>query len=204
MPGSSRQGKSYSAGIILSLEKKGLIRRVIDVGVGAGTYAQFLKPSMPNTHWSGIEAYQPYITHFQLDKLYDLVVTADARYVDWKKIGDADLIIFGDIVEHMTRDEAVSMVGDALNHARFVMLSMPVVFYPQDEAHGNPFERHIVDDWDHGSILKCFPGIRCSRTFAQIGVYFLARDQSDQSILAEAEASGDAMDIYVALDEEMT
>jgi hypothetical protein len=74
----------------------------------------------------------------------------------------------------MTRDEAKSVVERALSAAPYVMISIPVIRYPQGEIEGNPFEAHVKDDWDHSQVLQSFAGIAAFLVHDHIGVYFLA------------------------------
>jgi hypothetical protein len=96
-----------------------------------GTYGKILGAAAPGPSWSCIEIWAPYVRQFGLDAIYDDVVVADARAVDFRTLGRVDLIIFGDVLEHMTKAEAESLVDKALSHARFVLISIPILFHPK-------------------------------------------------------------------------
>lgn len=60
----------------------------------------------------------------------------DARQVD---LPVADVVILGDVAEHMTEGEALRLWGRCAEAARrAVYLSIPIVHYPQQEIEGNP------------------------------------------------------------------
>lgn len=173
MPGSTHYGKLYSMLMLRKLGEAGLVRRVIDAGCGGGTYRLQAGPVLPGVHWTGIEAWEPYVARFGLDKLYDRLVVSDLRKVDFTALAPADLVIFGDVLEHMTRAEAQAVVARASAVAPFVLISIPVVHYPQEAVEGNPFEEHVKDDWNHDEVMHSFAGISAFFIHDHIGVYFL-------------------------------
>jgi len=173
MPSSSQYGKLYTTLLIKKLGEAGAITKVIDCGCGDGTYHRLLSPVLPNTVWTGIEVWQPYITDFALDGLYHRLIHSDLRNADFRSLAPAELIIFGDVLEHMSKVEAQMVVGRAMEIAPFVLISIPVVDYPQGEEHGNPHEIHVKDDWDHTEVMASFPGITAFFIHDHIGVYVL-------------------------------
>ena len=80
-------------------------KTVIDVGAGSGTYCRLLRPYVPASY-AAIEIYQKNITQYKLRDLYDDVWLDDVR--NFKSL-EADLIIFGDVLEHMTKEEAIKV-----------------------------------------------------------------------------------------------
>lgn len=144
MPHSDAQGKD----VALSWYREIAPREVIDVGAGSGTYAKLMRtdPEAEKSRtWLAIEAWQPYVEQFGLAQLYDLVVIKDARN---SKLGGltADLVIFGDVLEHMTRQEARDLLAKARQVAGNIIVSIPVLHLDQDDVGGNPYERH-VEHW---------------------------------------------------------
>ncbi len=97
------------------------------------------------------------------------MVVGDAREVD---LPDCDVVVLGDVAEHMTREEALDLWARAAAAARHaVYLSIPVVHYPQGSIEGNPHEHHVVDDWDHDAVLAAFEGIGEWWLGTEVGVY---------------------------------
>lgn len=151
MPWSYEEGKGWLAERITAHAPKS----ILDVGVGAGTYAQLLRPRLLGTSMIGIEVFEPYRGMFGLDDLYDELLIGDARTIPWPK---ADVVIMGDVVEHMPYDDAVLMWSKARNAASAaVFVSLPIVEFPQGPEFGNDHERH-EHDWTHADVLA-MPGV---------------------------------------------
>lgn len=128
---------------------------VIDVGAGSGTYAKLMRApadaiEVEDTRWTAIEAWAPYAEGFGLFHLYDQVVAADVRALGWPTF-QADLVIFGDVLEHMTTTEARAVLAEAKRAATNIIVSIPVLHLDQDAVNGNPFERHI-DHWTYDAM----------------------------------------------------
>lgn len=187
MPFSSGIGKEETAKWFIENQQN--IKRILDIGCGAGAYAKIIKNQKKicqSAEWVAIEAWEPYVSKFELDKLYDRILLADARTIDWLEMGSFDVAIAGDVLEHMTKDDAVALVDKALDHAKTLIVSIPIWEYPQGAAHGNPFEVHVKEDWSHeevrstwGScIKKAFVGFyenADGSLHSKLGIYWLSR-----------------------------
>ena len=130
--------------------------RVVDAGAGAGTAREFYTPAMPDAQWTGIEIHEPYATRFPLRDINDDLILADIRTLG--PYPQADLWLLADVLEHMEPGDAVTVWQRAREAARWLVLSLPVLPYPQGPEFGNPHEAH-VHDWDVGSVLGTFTGI---------------------------------------------
>jgi 2-polyprenyl-3-methyl-5-hydroxy-6-metoxy-1,4-benzoquinol methylase len=157
VPTSDREGKDWSRAKVEQFAP----RYVIDVGVGEGTYSDLLRK--PGTHWTGIEAHQPYAARFQLKSKYDYVVIEDVRDHEFSP---TDLIILGDVLEHMTRNQAKAVLRKAKRSAQAILVSIPLLHLDQGAVDGNEFERHI-EHW----------------TFAQMKSYLKPKDSFEGTIL---------------------
>ncbi|MEI6557411.1 MAG: class I SAM-dependent methyltransferase [Rhodospirillaceae bacterium] len=185
MAGSVVHGKVYTAEVLKPLFEAGLIRRVVDVGAGGGTYVKLLAPVAPGVYWIAVEAWTPYIADYALDRQYHEVINQDVREIEFAPSAP-DLVLFGDILEHMTQEQALAVVGKALASAPYVMISIPIIDYPQHELEGNPFQRHVKEDWSHSEVCASFPDtvVTCL-VHNSIGVYFLTRQQQARQRLIE-------------------
>ncbi|SDP38860.1 Methyltransferase domain-containing protein [Nakamurella panacisegetis] len=141
---------------------------VVDVGPGVGTYAKLLAgPSVGRI--VGIEIFEPYVTTYRLHEYYDEIIIGDVREVE---LPSTDVVILGDVAEHMTEEQALDLwARSAAAARRAVYLSIPIVHYPQGEIEGNEHEHHVVDDWDHDKVMSAFPGIGRYFTGNEVGVY---------------------------------
>jgi hypothetical protein len=185
MPKSSLEGKMWSRRMLAALHRQLPIVGVLDVGPGMGTYAGFRSDGQ---YWICMEAWEPYVAKYHLASIYDRVVVGDIRQADWAALGPLDLVICGDVLEHMSKDEALSVLHKALDHAAVVLVSIPIVHAPQGEAHGNPFERHVKDDWSHAECLSSFPDVSIFLRGTEIGIYLLSRNSAARACLEKASA----------------
>lgn len=137
-------------------EHQDSIKRVLDIGCGSGTYPRLIKQEFDlcnDAEWVGVEAWAPYIVEFNLESLYDRVINCDARKLDWNSIGQFDAAIAGDVLEHMTKEEAIELVEQILDHCRTLIISIPIRYMPQDDIEGNPYEVHVKPDWSHDEVV---------------------------------------------------
>lgn len=166
MPHSSREGKEWSAERISELGPM----RILDVGPGVGTYVDLLRPLLPGSHWTGLEIHSPYVRRYDLGERYDELRVGDVRAFSWQAAGDWDLVIFGDVLEHLDPPDARRAWRGALAHSAHVLASLPIVDYPQGECEGNVHECHRAS-YDHGRVTRAFPGIVDHSAGREIGVY---------------------------------
>lgn len=173
MSNSSQYGKLYTLLMLHKLGEADTIRSIVDCGCGEGAYQTLLGPNLPGARWTGIEVWKPYVAAFDLERRYDRIIVADLRDVAFGTLGPVDLAIFGDVLEHMSTEEAVRVVTAASAVAPYVMISIPIVKYPQPAINGNPYEAHVKDDWDHYEVMRTFPAITAFFIHHHIGVYVL-------------------------------
>lgn len=167
MPLSSAEGKCWIRDRIVALGAARPVS-VLDIGPGAGTYAKLLAGAAVS-RVVGVEIWEPYVRTYRLHEFYDDIVIGDARKVD---LPPADIVIVGDVAEHMTESDALHLWTRCAEAARLaVYLSIPVVHYPQDGIEGNPHEVHVEEDWYHERVLACFPGVGEWWVGTEVGVY---------------------------------
>ncbi|MTD14610.1 methyltransferase domain-containing protein [Nakamurella sp. YIM 132087] len=171
MPMSSAEGKDWIKERVHGLAADGPVE-VLDIGPGVGTYAKLLAGPQVS-RLTGVEVWEPYIHTYRLHRYYDDIIVGDAREVDFPS---ADVVILGDVAEHMSEADALALWEKSVGAARrAVYLSIPIVHYPQGEIEGNHHEVHVVEDWSHDKVLASFPGIGDSWTGTEVGVYELRK-----------------------------
>ena len=171
-------GKSSSEGkdIILNWVRELPLSTVLDIGAGSGTYRKMFTKNRVHTtaHWTAIEAWKPYIDNFKLTELYDSVINDDVRNVDIASLGQFDIVFMGDVLEHISKQDAIELVDKVMTVAKCAVISIPIVHWPQSDLHGNPFEVHVKDDWSDAEVTATFSKyISRSHQGTNIGVYWL-------------------------------
>lgn len=122
------------------------VRTALDVGPGEGTYYNLLHDLVPTM--DAVEIWAQNITDFALTSKYRDVWNQDARTFAFHFPGseDYDLIIFGDVLEHLSVEDAVSVFTRARAASKWVLVSVPIIHFPQGEIDGNHAETHLIED----------------------------------------------------------
>jgi len=131
---------------------------IIDIGAGEGTYSDLARGWRPDALWVAVEVWEPYVEQFDLWRKYDIVAVKDAREIILPTV--PYVLLAGDVLEHMPRFDAVDFLDHAKATAAAIMVSVPVVDYPQcaHEA-DNPFEEHL-DQWTLQDMREQLPGCK--------------------------------------------
>ncbi len=151
MPGSSQVGNEQVLELIGHLD----IETVLDVGPGRGQWYDLLHTFFPTATFDAIEIFEPYVERYQLLKRYRSVCIADVRDRDLEH-DPYDLVIFGDVLEHMEKVDAIWVVDNYVQ--QHAIISIPIGVCPQEPTEENPYEEH-VSTWYTGDVLAAFPQI---------------------------------------------
>lgn len=174
MPGSVAEGKELVKDFCIKHD----VHSVLDIGPGEGTYYYALQDAQI-TRLDAIEAWAPYINQYALRDKYHKLFVSDIYYFDWSKADQYDMIIIGDVLEHLVMYQGREVVTQAASHATWVVLSLPIYGYEQGWGHdGNWFEAHL-EQYNNDSVLKLLEDYDVVETFqgGTVGVYiFKKRD----------------------------
>ena len=133
-----------------------LTATVLDVGACWGKYRHLL-PHYPAM--DACEAWEPYVEAEDLRALYRHVFLADICELvtspDWHGY---DLVIMGDVLEHIRRDRAQAMLGTLLATCGDVIAAVPYE-YEQGPEHGNHYQRHLQADLTPDLMAAEYPGL---------------------------------------------
>lgn len=148
MPSSVTLGKPFIYFFVKEILKSRQFLKFLDVGVGLATYPKMFRERLPPAcEFVGVEIWAPYVKEFALDYWYDSLIIGDARSLNWSSVPPSNIVLLGDVLEHMTRLEAVVLVEKASLHADFVIISIPLGNHPQGAECGNPWETHVAENW---------------------------------------------------------
>jgi len=169
MPRSSRQGKDKILEWVSEIQPT--YSKILDIGAGSGTYAKFYKKcrNLENVEWTGIEVWKPYIDKYKLENRYDIIRHEDVRVANLTE--RYDIVFCGDVLEHMSKEQAVSLVRKLQKHCSMIIISIPIIYYEQEALGGNEYEVHIEPDWNHEKVINTFEDIVDSETYSVIGIY---------------------------------
>lgn len=148
MPFSDSQGKAEIATWVTKIQPA----NVLDIGPGAGVYSDLVRQNaQPNTV-DAIEVWAPYVQQFRLHEKYDTILISDIMVIHPNFIHGYDLVIMGDVIEHLTRCEARAILAELVENNANVVVSFPVLHLDQGDYEGNWFESHR-DHWSYQDML---------------------------------------------------
>lgn len=127
---------------------------VLDVGACDGVWAKFLLSLDPDIIIDGVEAYELNVIMHSLHRFYRNVYAMD---IDDYRYAHYDIIIFGDVIEHMTVEKAQRVLTYAWDRCDDMIVAVPYM-YPQDAIYGNPWEVHKQPDLTPEIFDERYPG----------------------------------------------
>lgn len=128
--------------------------QILDVGPGSGSYGIKLRDYFKQI--DACEIYEPYVSQFVLKGIYNRVYVQDIVHFDYNRY---DYIILGDVLEHLSVDQAQNLISDISDHRNYCMVAIPYEM-EQDDVGGNIYERHLQPDLTHDIFLKRYPQMR--------------------------------------------
>ena len=138
---------------------------VLDVGACDGVWFNML------SEWytmDAVEVWKPNIEQYRLGEKYRSVFNVKIQDFTFDHY---DLVLFGDVIEHMTVEDAQAVLTYAKEHSDMVIVAVPFLF-KQDAIYGNPYERHIQDDLTNQLFLERYPDFEPIILYKNYGYYF--------------------------------
>lgn len=127
---------------------------ILDVGAGCGTYSDYLKDYFENIE--AVEIFEPNIKNFNLVDKYKKVYNANIIDFEYNYY---DIIIFGDVIEHLTVEDAQKVLDYAYNRCKQIIMAVPYMA-PQGIAEDNIYEIHKQDDLTIENIKERYPKMK--------------------------------------------
>ena len=121
---------------------------VLDVGACDGLWRRLL----PEYTMDAVEAYAPNVA-----RLTGYRNTIQADIMDYR-FKWYDLIIFGDVLEHLTVEDAQALLKYSFPRCRDMIVAVPFL-YPQGAIYGNPYEVHRQPDLTPAVFAERYPGL---------------------------------------------
>ena len=139
--------------------------RILDVGACDGKWSMLLaqtilegirddEDDLPIIKVDGVEIFKPNAAKI-LD-LYDDFFVGDISHY-WYRHQYYDIVILGDVIEHMEVAAAQFVIDYACSNAKAdVIVGVPYQ-YKQGPIYGNPWERHVQDDLTPELMARRYP-----------------------------------------------
>lgn len=154
--------KEYQAHMVMSFAQE---LKILDVGAGSGSYADLLKFYF--FHMDAIEIFFPYTQMFRLADKYKNVFTENILEFDYSGY---DYLIMGDIIEHLSVEDAQRLVNDIHKRGIKCMIAVPFL-YEQGVEFDNVHEVHKQPDLTHEIFLERYPMMKLFEKDEKYGYY---------------------------------
>lgn len=128
--------------------------KILDVGAGEGTYLNYLGDYFKNIE--AVEIFKPNIDNYKLEERYKKVYNTDIKDFEYDFY---DIIIFGDIIEHLDIKTAQSVLKYAYDRCNEMIVAVPYL-NPQGVEEGNIYEIHIQDDLTDEAMKERYPFLK--------------------------------------------
>lgn len=138
---------------------------VLDVGAGEGTYYDLIGDYFKNM--DAVEVFKPNIDNFGLESKYKKVYNANICNF---KYDFYDIIIFGDIIEHLNVNEAQKVLKYAFTRCREMIVAVPYQL-KQGIEEDNVYEIHIQDDLTPEIMQERYPFLKLLYGNKEYGYY---------------------------------
>lgn len=155
-------GKRESVEWIAKNFSKGSI--CLDVGACDGKWGKLLNDYLI---MDAIEIYKDNIGKHKLNDIYRKVYLGDIRNFTFNHY---DLIIFGDVLEHMSVEDAQKVLDYAWDRCRDLIVAVPYQWVNRSH-YGNPWEVHIQDDLTPKNVLERYPRLKPLFVYERYGYY---------------------------------
>jgi len=127
--------------------------KILDIGAGIGTYSDLLRPK-GFINIDCVEIFEQYIIDYKLKDKYNNIFIGDVTKININ-FDDYDLIIFGDVLEHIELDSAKNLLNKLLKQNLIVAIPFES---EQGEHFGNSYEIHLQVDLTLENFFERFKG----------------------------------------------
>lgn len=122
---------------------------ILDVGACDGKWRTLLPEY---EYMDAVEVFEPSANN--LRGMYRKVFNVNIEDFKYQHYA---LIIFGDVIEHLSIENAQKVLNYAKRRCTDMIVAVPFL-YPQGELYGNPFERHLQPDLTAEVFNQRYPG----------------------------------------------
>ena len=128
--------------------------KILDVGAGCGTYYDLLHDYF--RYVDAVEVFKPNIENYNLKQKYHKVYNIDIKDFEY---GNYDIIIFGDVIEHLEVEEAQKVLEYAYNRCKEMIVAVPYEL-EQGIEEDNIYEIHKQADLTDEIMKERYPYLK--------------------------------------------
>lgn len=139
---------------------------ILDIGAGQGKYGKMFRNHAKKI--DAVEVHEESIIRFNLEDIYDKVFNMNV--INFDTIEKYDIIIFGDVLEHLSVEDAQMVLKRLYNKSKEIIIIVPYMFH-QDGVDGNPYEEHLQPDLTHDIFMERYDGFYRKYQSNQSGFY---------------------------------
>ena len=155
------RGSSVDAGKIIFLEwlfnNVGKNEKILDVGIGSGVYGKLMK-AFYYENIDGVDVWSRDIEKMGLNYIYDNIYIENVLDFEFDHY---DLIIMGDVLEHIPLKESKELLNKFINgKASKLFIQVPYMYENKNAWHGNEKEIHLQDEINKEYMEKEFPFLK--------------------------------------------
>ena len=122
---------------------------VLDIGCGAGKYAELVGRVRPAAAVYGVEVDADYIARFSLENKYVKIFHQDVmQFIETHRDLFWDIVICGDVIEHLRKSDGIDLLNFLVYRSREIIVVWPVHFI-QRSWEGHAWESHM-SIWEAG------------------------------------------------------
>ena len=150
---------------------------------------------MLNTYYKNIDAIEAYEDNYMLCKaIYSKVFKCDIKEFDWCSY---DIIILGDILEHLTVGDAQNVLQNCIRNSKEVIVVVPYEM-PQHALYNNVLEIHLQPDLTPENFKERYPQLnvlfscyeKYNPNMKGLGVYVLSKPKPEDIIIQDSVWNG--------------
>ena len=153
---------------ISEIIKRHNIKQILDVGAGGGTYYHLLGR---NYDWTAVEIWHD--SAIYLSKFYNKVY--EGSIVDFWYHNEYDLVIFGDVIEHLEVKDAQECIARAKNYAKAILIALPYNL-SQGVLYGNEAEIHRQTKMTPEIFNERYPGFKLILNYKIHAYYYWTKE----------------------------
>lgn len=139
-------------GELIVVSRLKVYNKILDIGAGDGKWAELL----PDKRLDAVEIWPEYVKKYNLQKKYkNLYIINIINFVKVKDITDWEVVILGDVLEHLDKEFGVELVSYLKCKKVKVFLIIPISGDTRQNGtcYGNPYETHR-SFWTREEILS--------------------------------------------------